>query len=201
MKYGPLWLTQHKSGKLQGFLSINTSTTSNPFCQSNATEVCRHCYAKRLEAFRPNATTHFLENGNILSSAALDPHGLPSLDTTMPVRFNSFGELINGQHLENLYTIAWNNPGVRFALFTKLDELVDLGSEPPSNVRVLKSWGSIDGSKIDALDWLFKHPRFDRVFMVDSEDKGQINCQRRCIECMWCYEGTGPIIIRELLRR
>ena len=198
MKFGPLWLTQHKTGKLEGFLSLNTSSTDNPYCQSNPTDVCIHCYAKKLEQFRSGLHQHLTENSRILSTTVLDPHELPSLDTAMPVRFNSFGELINAQHVANLWTIARANPKVKFALWTKLEHLI---TAVPPNVQLLKSWGSFDVPDDHLYEWLEDNWWFDKVFVVDTADNGQVNCQRRCKDCMWCYDGTGPQVIRELLRR
>lgn len=196
-----LHYTHHTEGKLQGFISLNTSTLENEFCRSSPHEVCRFCYARRLESFRGSLAKHLSSNTKLLSSP-LDPHDLSVPGATEFIRFNGFGELTGPQHLENLYLIAAANPTRRFALWTKRDNIVDnYPGTAPKNLQIIKSWGPMNEDGHILAKWLVAHPRFDKVFVVDSVDKGQVNCQRRCRQCNWCYDGTGPSIIRELLRR
>lgn len=193
-------ITKHQ-GKMEGILSVSTSTLNNPFCQSHPEQICDFCYARKLESIRPSLHSYLAHNSELLSTVLPDTL-LPRFARGSFVRFNSFGELINEHHVENLVRICELNPDSRFTLWTKRVGLLpkDLKKKPP-NYKVVYSWGPLD----PPLEWLEgiirTWPWIDHVFAVYTKDSPAINCQSKCKDCLICYkEGTEPRMIRELLR-
>ena len=56
-------ITQGK-GKMLGISSINTPTSTNPFCKSmqKTDSICKSCYAQRGESYRTNLIDAFNRN-------------------------------------------------------------------------------------------------------------------------------------------
>ena len=109
------------SGKMDGIVSINTSSLQNDFCQSMhdcRDNVCNSCYAIRLTKFRSTLENKLEKNSELLSEAPLADDQIPAkIGTAKLVRFNSFGELINTQHYRNLIKIVENSVyNIRFSL-------------------------------------------------------------------------------------
>jgi len=90
--------------------------------------ICNYCYAKKnLETYRKNCIPCYQKNNNVLSSDIIKKDQLPKIDKEKYpyVRFNSYGELINMNHLINLINICKINPDIHFSLYTKRFNLVN----------------------------------------------------------------------------
>ena len=194
------------SGKLDGFRAVNTSPLSNEFClkmEKQEDTVCAHCYSLRqMRTYRPNMIPPLTRNGELLSSRPLEPGEIPEFQPGEAVRFNAHGELINVQHLENLIAIAAHNPESTFTLWTKRYNMVATRKDAiPDNFRMVYSHPAVDPAR------LYVPPGFDQVFAVYTpefvkQQHVEINCTRRCAECMQCYTGRGggTRCVRELLK-
>ena len=181
------WSTM--SGKLEGIPALNTDTTSNKYCQSMSKKedtICSDCYSwEMLQTFRKNCVPRFRKNSDYLASKVHDYEYLPKVPSVI-ARFNGHGELINKAHLENLFRICENQPKTTFTLWTKKKELVvsALGKlTKPSNMILIYS--------NPYPNTIAKLPTyFDKVFNNVTFDSETINCHRKCVECMMCYDLT-----------
>ena len=182
------------SGKMLGIPSLNTDTTSNKFCQgmynSNKENlICRECYSmSMLTTFRKNCKPKFLNNSKYLSSKIHSREYLPICPSNVG-RFHSHGELINSNHLYNLINICLNQPMTTFTLWTKRKNIVTRvlkNVDKPKNLILVYSNPYIDKLGVK----LPKH--FDKVFNNVSKDSSNVNCSRKCIECMMCYTIDNP---------
>ena len=192
--------THSKKHKMAGMFSLNTSTIENTFCQSMRKcedTICHGCYAysqtRRYKALELNN----IANGTELSTTKIMPIYVPF---TM-FRFNSFGELINELHLENLIIIVKANPHCTFALWSKRRDIVKAvftRIKKPVNMILIYS------SPIKNV--VSKKPvKFDKVFTVFTRpfirDNGtSINCQQSCFACRICYTKNEIVNISESIR-
>ena len=175
------------SGKLEGIPALNTDTTSNKFCQAMSKRkdtICSVCYSwNMLKTFRKNAVPRFKSNSDYLSYKIHDYDYLPKVPSIV-ARFNGHGELINRNHLENLFRICDNQPKTTFSLWTKkywlVHKLLDEGRKKPPNIILIYSNPYPDLES--------ELPReFDKVFNNVTSDSPSINCRGKCVECMMCY--------------
>lgn len=174
---------------MEGIRSLNTNPMTNTFCQlasQNDDTICSSCYARSLCQIRPNMQKAYDRNATLLSEQILKPLKLE--DDLF--RFNSFGELINETHVQNLLNIVFENPNTNFALWTKKPNLLKRGmNEKPKNLQLVYS--SIYTDKIANLP-----DQFDKVFTVFSKEQN-INCSEKCIDCQYCYHDNNIKYIRE----
>ena len=190
--------THDKKHKLSGFISLNTSPACNPFCQTMAkTEtICAHCYAINYEKRYKNLASCLARNSSILSTAPLDLSTIADLEKTFrnyrAIRFNSFGELINQQHLDNLFSIANHFPTITFTLWTKRKNL-DFTDCPDNTILIYSS------PVINKQSSLPDH--FHKVFTVyEKSFPIPRNCTGSCITCQLCYTHNNITHISETLR-
>jgi hypothetical protein len=186
------------SGKLAGIISINTPTSTNPFCQAmqKKDSVCKSCYAQRYEKLRPNIVEAFKRN-LFLSERELLPQEIPAINKQI-ARFASYGELINMMHFINLLRIALANPRTIFTLWTKRYRIVQrvlnvLGK--PDNLILIYSSPIV--GKVSAL------PKgFDKVFtaFARGSDMTDINCHGSCNTCRLCYSHNDTTFINEIIK-
>jgi len=175
----------HGEGKMEGILSINTNPMGNPFCEYMSeykTYVCYSCYARRHLQYRRLAAAHYTENGKLLASRLLTDDELPRFNEKY-VRFHSYGELFNVNHLANFVRIAELNEGTTFALWTKRNDLAQdyfEEKEKPKNLILVYSQICINPQKV----WIPKG--FDKTFSVVTNER-KMNCWGKCIECLKCY--------------
>jgi hypothetical protein len=185
--------------KMEGVDSINTPSSTNPFCQKMAktNTICAKCYAIRNEQYRVNIKGAFARNIPILTNKDF----VPSLVNRKVMRFHSYGELINETHFINFIKIALVNKGTFFALWTKRKDIVQRylrkGGIIPSNMNLIYSTPEIDKGNTKA-------PKgFDKVFNVFSKEKAEsgeinINCGgKKCLDCMICYGKNDIEVINE----
>lgn len=203
-------LTYHKENKLEGIVSLNTSTFFNSFCNAigcrkekrkdrKKDKICHYCYAEKNELIYKNLEKVLVDNSKILSETKVKPFFI----NAAYVRIHSFGELINDQHMENIYNIAKFNKHVTFCLMTKryniamkypkLKNVIYIASSPIINKKITDE---------KVLSY------FDKTFTVyepdfDIEKLGlKINCHGlSCKDCKKCYTRRGSKEINELLRK
>ena len=182
------------SGKMLGIPSLNTDTTSNKFCQGmyNSNKeilICRECYSmSMLTTFRKNCKPKFLNNSKYLSSKIHSREYLPICPSNVG-RFHSHGELINSNHLYNLINICLNQPMTTFTLWTKRKNIVTRvlkNVDKPKNLILVYSNPYVDKLDVELPKY------FDKVFNNVSEDSSNVNCSKKCIECMMCYTIGNP---------
>jgi hypothetical protein len=186
------------SGKLAGIISINTPTTTNPFCQAmqKTDSVCKSCYAQRYEKLRPNIVEAFKRN-LFLSERELLPKEIPAINEQI-ARFASYGELINMMHFINLLRIALANPRTIFTLWTKRPKIVQIVLKllgKPDNLILIYSSPVV--GEVSAL------PKgFDKVFtaFARGSDMTDINCHGSCNTCRLCYSHNDTTFINEIIK-
>ena len=175
------------SGKLEGIPSLNSDTTSNPFCKAMSKKedlICSSCYSmSMLKTFRKNCVPKFKQVGDYLSKKIHPLEYLPKCKAPVG-RFHSHGELLNSTHCINLFNICYGQPKVTFALWTKRKNLVYRAIKEvkkPSNLILIYSNPKLDS----VMQSVPKH--FDKVFNNVTRDGETVNCHSSCIDCMMCY--------------
>jgi len=176
------------SGKMEGIPALNTSPLTNNYCKSqakNKKSICSECYSIRmLLTFRKNAVPKFELNTKILSSRLLEAHELPP-PAGLVARFNGHGELKNSIHFRNILKMARLYPKVTFTLWSKRKRLIQRilkESRKPKNLILVYS-NSITDTVMD-----YVPSGFDKVFNVVRQDRSDVNCHKKCIECLMCYD-------------
>lgn len=206
-----LFITDKHTKKMEGMVSINTSTMKNPFCikAAKTDTICKKCYAFQLEAFYSHGgkfIPSYKKNGDILSKRMLNEEQIGKVIKKLKkfniVRFHAFGELLNLTHAYNYVNIAKAAPEKMFALWSKRADIIKhIKDVKPENLITIYST-----PRVDVLDPI-KPIGFDKVFTVYSrkfvkENNIEINCGgRSCISCQSCYKLDGPENITELLKR
>jgi len=196
-------ITKRMTGKMTGFMSINTDPLSNDFCNAMSKlddGPCGECYSRKTMARYKNAEAAFQRNGELLKGAMLEDWQVPRLNA-LTVRFSAHGELHNGTHLANLLLICRANPKTTFTLWTKRVDLVAKvlrDFDKPSNLILIRS-----SNQLNVVDPLPQH--FDKTFTVyDKTHKGAeyINCgHKKCQDCMTCYTiGNKTHDVKEILK-
>jgi hypothetical protein len=192
-------ITTHcKKRKRAGMTSLNTDNLSNPFCQKmreSKNTICSSCYAYSQLKLYKSLQQHCADNSKELTDPDFQPFGV--MDRVF--RFNSFGELINDQHLLNLIKIVNYNPNTTFALWTKRQDVVArvfADTKKPDNLILIYS-SPLKNVQGQAL------PVFDKVFTVYDNacaESVEINCRQKCSECLLCYSHNDIKYVNETLR-
>jgi len=192
------------TGKLDGLAAINTNTLSNEFCQKQhaaGKTICGQCYSFRmLQQHRQNCVDPWERNSRKLSRPIPDLEFAALVDQFKNlrfVRFHGHGELINFTHLHNFAAIARAVPGTTFALWTKRADLVrKLGERSrPENLILIYSNPRID--RVRAIP----PPGFQKVFNNTTRQDHRDNCTgRKCLDCLNCYQSSGPTSIVEIVK-
>lgn len=193
------------TGKLEGFLAINTNPLSNPWCMAMSQKegaVCKSCYSRKmLKTYRSSCVPAFNHNANILSSP-MQSEQYPAIPVGACIRVFAHGELADSQQLTNIINIARYYPNNRFVMWTKRVDILNKVFEflaKPSNLRIIQS--SICLNKRDD-----QNAHADAIFTVyDSADAmpaDSVHCNGQdCAICMNCYDNDGYPVISELLRK
>lgn len=198
-----VWITTHE-GKMSGIRSISTNPLSNTFCKTmhgcgNTDMICTHCYATQLVRFRRSLWEHMEANSELLSKAVLIPSVLPKYDDKL-MRFNSFGEIVNANHLINIFSICNANPQTQHVIYSKRMNLIEqFHCFIPKNLIIVESNPLVDDVKYSPKSWAA-----DYVFNVVSEKGADpISCIKSCDKCRKCYtprkNGQSKCIV-ELLK-
>jgi hypothetical protein len=197
-------ITKHSDNqKMESMFSINSNTLSNTFCQAQrkTDSICKSCYAFNQLTMYENNIPPLQNNSNMLSTGILKENELPFLNHSI-FRFNSFGELINLNHLHNLVQIAKKNKNTVFTLWTKRKNLIEkyfADEKKPKNLILIFS--SYKLNQIEILPDFF-----DKVFTVFTakyaiENKVNINCgNKKCINCRLCYSHNKIKNVNEVLK-
>ena len=199
-----LHVTKKHTGKMNGMISLSTSTRDNPFCQSmqKTDAICKKCFAKNCERMygdrkmplEERVVQSWKKNGDILSTEK----NVSLLVNASYFRFHSFGELINKQHALNFFSICRQNPDTNFALWTKRPNLVEVERKPANMILIYSS------PKINVVSELPEG--FDKVFTVFetkyiNDNNININCENSCISCRKCYTHNDITFINERMKR
>ena len=194
----------HKSGKIEGITSFDSSATNCGFCQqmrktaeNNPLHICGYCYDYSQE--------HSFKGVNVLNRHSLNMLIMASVDFTVDElrflsagylnRINSSGDVPNETYARNMIRICLAFPGAKFGFWAKNTAAVvaacdELGK--PENVKLIQS-----SPIIGKPSKLAKY--FDNVFTVyltkDETEKavaaGANECNgKKCKECGYsCYYG------------
>tara|TARA_R100000656_G_C3949783_1_gene128224 strand:- start:148 stop:804 length:657 start_codon:yes stop_codon:yes gene_type:complete len=200
-------------GKMERVPSLSTSPLLNSSCEKfrkiKANSICKSCYSVNSLGIYKNLRSMLAVNSEILSQHLTDDEikraarGIHSPLSGL-FRFESHGDILNEAHLNNLVRIAALRPDISFALWTKRYSLAENyfdKHKKPKNLEVVYS--SL------LLNRPINKERFNhcnKIFTVYSKDgvkqKGvTINCGgKKCNDCRFCYTGTGPQHINELIK-
>lgn len=202
-----LKITKH-NGKMQGIRSLSTYKLTCKTCLSlkdNKATICSHCYVDNAFKRYPQLSLAMIYNTLLLKFTKLTQRQLPIIND-LYFRFESFSDLQNEQHLENLYAIAKHNPYTQFALWSKNYGLV-WKYKAPKNVNIILSnyylnKGLLNSDKLIEITKARTQAKNVKVFSVyDDEHIHNQNCEKHCITCLKCYKKNDKTtIINELLK-
>lgn len=197
-------ITTH-SGKMEGIRSISTNPLSNVFCEtmhksSNKCVICTHCYAHTYALMRPSLKMHLQNNSELLSKAVLLPSVLPKYSDRF-MRFNSFGELINVNHLVNLFSICNNNPQTTHVLYSKRMNLIEqMHDFVPRNLIIIESNPMVNAPILHPRSWAANYV-FNVVTKRFVEERMlPVTCIKNCYQCQRCYTFGNTRSIIEVLK-
>ena len=218
-----LKVSDHMSGKMEGIKCITSACTVNEHCKSLHTNgICKHCYAFKYLNMRPTVRKCYERNSNVLSNA-MDVSFMPSFRSGDFVRLESFGDLIDRDHIENYLLICFKNPQTSFALFTKRRFMLEaffksFEVKKPSNLAIVSSAYTLNDDQntelyasYEANDNLgFK--LIDTVFNVYTNDENiqkkdrlalhTHECEKQCRFCLACWSNTiyDLVLVKEHLK-
>lgn len=197
------------SGKLEGFLALNTSSLDNPFCKNKlGGEVCNFCYSDRmLSTYRKCANAGYVQNGVQLSERIIPLELIPEFPLGAYVRINSFGEILNQNHADNILEIARINHTNHFGLWTKRPGFFS-GKKIPRNLIMnfsVGKLGDLDAPVPEGFDRNFVvfHKGTTEEELKELETEERWICRKNCRHCLVCYdsrESTGIKTIMEVLK-
>jgi hypothetical protein len=180
------------ANKMDGMISINTNSVTNPFCQRMrlTDAVCKSCYNKRLERFTAKA---FQRNNDLF----LDENYQPEKIMYNTIRFHSFGELLNATHYKNIIKLCEYNPNTSFTLWSKRADIIGLYEKPVNLINIYSS------HKMNVEERL--PINFDKVFTVYNpafirENGIEINCKKSCYSCGICYSKNDITYVKEQIK-
>ena len=203
-----LKITTH-TGKMTGIRSLSTYKLVCGTCLSlkdNPATICHHCYVDKTLSMYRQMTPALIYNTLLLKYTKLEKRQLPVIND-LSFRFESFSDLQNAQHLQNLYAIARNNPQTRFALWTKNLKLIQT-EKAPKNLNIIIS-SPILNECLPLAEKIIErvkattsctHVKVFTVYDAEHIEQKQ-NCLKRCLECGKCYsKNNKEQFISELLK-
>lgn len=183
--------------------SINVNTLTNEYCikqSTNKNSICSVCYSiNSLTSFRKNMVNPLQRNSELLSKSVIDFSLLPTI-LELYFRFDSHGELINLNHLENYNNIVLKNPHCTFALWSKRFDLIKKffdNNQKPKNLILIYSNSKLD-KPINKLPKYF-NKSFNNV-TKENKDNFNINCHSKCVDCLLCYTHNDTKTIIEKVK-
>ena len=183
--------------------SINVNTLTNEYCikqSKNKNSICFKCYSiKSLTSFRKNMVNPLEHNSVLLSSNIIDFNLLPTI-LELYFRFDSHGELINLNHLENYNNITLKNSHCTFTLWTKRFDLIKKffdNNKKPKNLILIYSNSKLD-KPLNKLPKYF-NKSFNNV-TKENKDNFNINCHSKCVDCLLCYTHNETTTIIEKVK-
>lgn len=202
-----LKISKH-GGKMQGIQSLSTYKLVCDTClglKDNPKTICNKCYVDSAFKRYPQLSVAMIYNTLLLKYTKLSKRQLPIIND-LYFRFESFSDLQNAQHLQNLYKIARANPQTQFALWTKNIKLI-LTEKAPKNVNIIISSPILNECLPMAQTIIDKVKRETdckhvKVFSVyDSEHMTNQNCAKACMTCLKCYKKNDKTsLINEMLK-
>lgn len=202
-----LKISKH-DGKMEGIRSLSTYKLTCKTCLSlkdNKATICSHCYVDNTFKRYPQLSLAMIYNTLLLKFTKLSQRQLPIIND-LYFRFESFSDLQNEQHLQNLYAIAKHNPYTQFALWSKNYGLV-WKYKAPKNVNIILSnyylnKDLINADKLIEITKARTQAKNVKVFSVyDDEHIQNQNCEKHCITCLKCYKKSDKTtMINELLK-
>lgn len=129
---------------------------------------------------RPNVNRAYVRNGELLSTSILPKELLwapPGVH-----RIQSFGEIINETHLQNILNLAIECKHAKFTLWTKRFKMLE-SVTIPENLSVIAS------QELGCSDRIEGYP----TFIVSKErPEGKVfKCKGKCVTCGYCYSGLN----------
>jgi len=204
-----LKITTH-TGKMQGIKSLSTYKLVCNTClglKDNPATICHKCYVDKTLSIYRQMTPALIYNTLLLKYTKLTSRQIPVIND-LSFRFESFSDLQNAQHLENLYAIARKNPYTRFALWTKNIKLIQ-SQKTPKNVNLIISSPILNeclpmaNTIIRAIQekTTCKQVKVFTVYDAEHIEQAGQNCQKHCLECQKCYsKNNKEQFINELLK-
>lgn len=206
-------VSDHMDGKMEGFPSISTACSVNPFCLARILQgigICKHCFAAASLEFYSGLKRNCELNFRLLTSAILPLELLPHFckDVRM-VRLESFGDVWNVTQAINYINIAKVNPHCRVTVWSKNPNIWAQAFAlvgKPSNMTFVLSSQELNVPAEVKKDWWF----VDIVFTVYTPEfvmqyNITINCgARHCMTCRLCYPeaNRGKVLyVNELLKK
>ena len=104
------------SFKLEKINNISTNTLTNEYCidkSKNEKSICFKCYSIRGLNFRKTMQPLLENNSKLLSESIIEWDNLPRI-FDLYFRFDSHGELINLNNIQNFVNICLKNPKTSF---------------------------------------------------------------------------------------
>lgn len=242
-----LYISDGYSGKLSGCLPAGSVTAENEYIDVDTVRaamvgisgyagnnntclyralcggICSKCFSLKTP-WKPSIKA-WTRNDVILSSFRLQPGAVIFDPENIPYcRFSSHGDLINGLHAYNYLTIAADNPGTLFALWTKnmhfyREGLQLFGSKKPNNLTVgfsplnmdvIPSKSALLAAKREGLDFIFSVFN-DRRRQAEAVQAGAHFCKCGSGSCRWLcqfcynparragYDAGSAVLIAEIL--
>ena len=218
-----LKVSDHMTGKMEGIKCITSACTVNDHCKGlHINGICKHCYAFKYLNMRPTVRKCYERNSNVLSND-MDVAYMPSFRHGDFVRFESFGDLINRNHIENYLLICFKNPQTSFALFTKRRFMLenyfkDFDVKKPKNLAIVSSaytmnddqntelyasYVTNDNSGFKLIDTVFNVYTSDEN--IQKKDKLALNtceCEKQCKYCLACWDNkmADLMLVKEHLK-
>lgn len=219
-----LKVSDHMTGKMEGIKCITSACTVNDHCKKlhKCGGICEHCYAFHYLNLRPTVRKCYERNSKVLSNE-MDVAYMPTFRHGDFVRLESFGDLINREHIENYLLICFKNPQTNFALFTKRRFILEaffksFEVKKPKNLAIVSSAYALDDDQntemyasYETNDYLgFK--LIDTVFNVYTNDENiqkkdrlalhTWECEKKCNNCRFCWSNKMDdiMLVKEHLK-
>lgn len=208
-----IWITYHKSkpstNKMQGLMSIMFDFPS--FCMNNRTNcksICKNCYAYIQTSIRGKSLWPKLKyNTKVFTNSMITFDKITSPMNVL--RFSSYGELLNKQHLLNIILMAKSNSQLSCALWTKRYNIVKgMKHLIPSNLILVWSASQVNSTTFtipqgfDKSFYVYKNEEELSKAMNKAQTEGYnvIHCQKLCKDCLHCYTNHSSSIIMEIIK-
>ena len=203
----PVHVSDSMSGKMTDVPSVSSSCLVNPICikrMQDGDSVCAHCFAhgtlERYTAAGLATESNFI----LLNDSVLPFDLLPKFKPDVEIaRIESFGDVGSVTHAINYVNMAYNNPHVVFAWWTKNVPIVAKAFDivgKPENVILIESSEKVNVAKKPSSHYVDKvFTVYDKQFII--EHNIDINCgARSCNKCRRCYRKNTSAVVSEMLK-
>ena len=184
-------------GKLKGIISFSCNKYDNKYCiemSKNKNTICHNCYVDFISKFYGDRFTNKMHKNSLLLME--ENFNIPKIPKKNKIiRFNSFGEIHNLNHINNIVKICNHYNDKHFTLWTKRKDIIKKYfsvNKKPDNLILIYSYIKISDKIFFPAIPLY----FDKIFIV-TDNESYINCKNKCIECMICYSKNNTQYIFE----